>query len=138
MGGFSTKIMASQISGFSGIPTHIISWSKSNLSKAILNEKVGTYITASNKKIRLRKLWIAYGMAPVSIVYIDEGAASALLKNASLLSKGVVRFDNSFKIGDGLSIVFNKKIVAKGIAKIDSPAVGESSVLIHKDDLIIL
>ena len=50
MGGFSTKIMASQISGFSGIPTHIISWSKSNLSKAILNEKVGTYITASNKK----------------------------------------------------------------------------------------
>ena len=138
MGGFSTKIMASQISGFSGIPTHIISWSKSNLSKAILNEKVGTYITASNKKIRLRKLWIAYGMAPVSNVYIDEGAASALLKNASLLSKGVVRFDNSFKIGDGLSIVFNKKIVAKGIAKIDSPAVGESSVLIHKDDLIIL
>ena len=138
MGGFSTKIMASQISGFSGIPTHIISWSKSNLSKAILNEKVGTYITASNKKIRLRKLWIAYGMAPISNVYIDEGAASALLKNASLLSKGVVRFDNSFKIGDGLSIVFNKKIIAKGIAKIDSSAVGESSVLIHKDDLIIL
>ncbi|MBL6628415.1 MAG: hypothetical protein ISP22_02280, partial [Candidatus Actinomarina sp.] len=55
-----------------------------------------------------------------------------------LLSKGVVKFDNSFKIGDGLSIVCNKKIVAKGIAKIDSTTVGESSVLIHKDDLIIL
>ena len=138
MGGFSTKIMASQISGFSGIPTHIISWSKSNLSKAISNQKVGTYITASNKKIRLRKLWIAYGMAPVSNVFIDEGAANALLKNASLLSKGVVSVDKSFKIGDGLSIVFNKKIVAKGIAKTDSTTVGESSVLIHKDDLIIL
>ena len=138
MGGFSTKIMASQISGFSGISTHIISWSKSNLSKAISNEKVGTYITASNKKIRLRKLWIAYGMAPVSNVFIDEGAANALLKNASLLSKGVVSVDKSFKIGDGLSIVFNKKIVAKGIAKTDSTSVGESSVLIHKDDLIIL
>ena len=138
MGGFSTKIMASQISGFSGIPTQIISWSKSNLSKAISNEKVGTYITASNKKIRLRKLWIAYGMAPVSNVFIDEGASNALFKNASLLSKGVVRFDNSFKIGDGLSIIFNKKIVAKGIAKIDSTTVGETSVLIHKDDLIIL
>ena len=138
MGGFSTKIMASQISGFSGIPTNIISWSKSNLSKAISNEKVGTYITASNKKIRLRKLWIAYGMAPVSNVFIDEGAANALLKNASLLSKGVVSVDKSFKIGDGLSIVFNKKIVAKGIAKIDSTTIGESSVLIHKDDLITL
>ena len=77
-------------------------------------------------------------MAPVSNVFIDEGAANALLKNASLLSKGVVKFDNSFTIGDGLSIVFNKKIVAKGIAKIDNTAIAESSVLIHKDDLIIL
>ena len=138
MGGFSTKIMAAQISGFSGIPTHIISWSKSNLSKAILNAKVGTYITASNKKIRLRKLWIAYGMASVSNIHIDEGAANALQKNASLLSKGVIRHDNSFKIGDGLSIVSNKKIVAKGIAKIDSDSFNESSLLVHKDDLIIL
>ena len=138
MGGFSTKIMAAQISGFSGIPTHIISWSKSNLSKAILNAKVGTYITASNKKIRLRKLWIAYGMASVSNIHIDEGAANALQKNASLLSKGVIRHDNSFKIGDGLSIVSNKKIVAKGIAKIDSDSFDESSLLVHKDDLIIL
>ena len=138
MGGFSTKIMAAQISGFSGIPTHINSWSKSNLSKAILNAKVGTYITASNKKIRLRKLWIAYGMASVSNIHIDEGAANALQKNASLLSKGVIRHDNSFKIGDGLSIVSNKIIVAKGIAKIDSDSFDESSLLVHKADLIIL
>ena len=138
MGGFSTKIMASQISGFSGIPTQIISWSKSNLLKAILNEKVGTFITASNKKIRLRKLWIAYGMASVANVFIDEGAANALQKNASLLSKGVIKFNNSFKIGDGLSIVFNKKVIAKGIAKIDSNTFEESSLVIHKDDLIIL
>ena len=138
MGGFSTKIMAAQISGFSGIPTHIISWSKSNLSKAILNAKVGTFITASNKKIRLRKLWIAYGMASVSNIHIDEGAANALRKNASLLSKGVIRHDNSFKIGDGLSIVSDKKIVAKGIAKIGSDSFDESSLLVHKDDLIIL
>ena len=77
-------------------------------------------------------------MASVSNVFIDEGAASALQKNASLLSKGVISYDNSFKIGDGLSIVANKKIVAKGIAKIDSNSFDESSLLVHKDDLIIL
>ena len=77
-------------------------------------------------------------MASVSNIYIDEGAANALQKNASLLSKGVIRHDNSFKIGDGLSIVSNKKIVAKGIAKIDSDSFDESSLLVHKDDLIIL
>ena len=33
-GGFSTKIMAAQIAGFSGIPTQIISWSEENITKA--------------------------------------------------------------------------------------------------------
>ena len=138
IGGFSTKIMAAQISGFSGIPTQIISWSKDNLKKAISNEKVGTYITASSKKIRLRKLWIAYGMAPVSNIEIDEGAKSALEKNASLLSKGVINIDSSFNMGDGLSVTFNQKIIAKGIAKIDSNSIKESNLVVHKDDLIIL
>ena len=130
--------MAAQISGFSGIPTQIISWSKDNLKKAISNEKVGTYITASSKKIRLRKLWIAYGMAPVSNIEIDEGAKSALEKNASLLSKGVINIDSSFNMGDGLSVTFEQKIIAKGIAKIDSNSINESSLVVHKDDLIIL
>jgi len=138
IGGFSTKIMAAQISGFSGIPTQIISWSKVNLKKALLNEKVGTYITASTEKIRLRKLWIAYGMSTASNIHIDEGAKLALEKNASLLSKGVLRIDQSFNMGDGLSITFNKKIIAKGIAKTDSDSLGSDNLLIHKDDLIIL
>jgi len=138
IGGFSTKIMAAQISGFSGIPTQIISWSKDNLTKALLNEKVGTYITSSTEKIRLRKLWIAYGMSTVSNIQIDEGAKLALEKNASLLSKGVVKIDKSFNMGDGLSVAFNKKIIAKGIAKTDSDSLGSDNLLIHKDDLIIL
>jgi len=138
IGGFSTKIMAAQISGFSGIPTQIISWSKENLTKALLNEKVGTYITASSEKIRLRKLWIAYGMSTVSNIQIDEGAKLALEKNASLLSKGVVKIDKSFNIGDGLTVAFNKKIIAKGIAKTDSDSLNSDNLLIHKDDLIIL
>ena len=87
MGGFSTKIMASQISGFSGIPTHIISWSKSNLSKAILNEKVGTYITASNKKLGLGSFGLHMGWLQYQMYIFDEGAASALLKNASTFIK---------------------------------------------------
>ena len=130
IGGFSTKIMAAQISGFSGIPTQIISWSKENLTKVLLNEKVGTYITASSKKIRLRKLWIAYGMSTASSIQIDEGAKLALEKNASLLSNGVIKVDNSFNTGDGLSVIYNKKIVAKGIAKTDSNSLSSDNLLI--------
>jgi glutamate 5-kinase len=77
-------------------------------------------------------------MSTVSNIQIDEGAKLALEKNASLLSKGVVKIDKSFNIGDGLTVAFNKKIIAKGIAKTDSDSLNSDNLLIHKDDLIIL
>ena len=71
-------------------------------------------------------------------IEIDEGAKSALEKNASLLSKGVINIDSSFNMGDGLSVTFDQKFIAKGIAKIDSNSIKESNLVVHKDDLIIL
>ena len=38
----------------------------------------------------------------------------------------------------GLEIVFDKNVVAKGLAKISSDDKNKNGVLIHKDDLIIL
>ena len=137
-GGFSTKIMAAQMAGFSGIPTQIISWSEENITKAINGEQVGTLILESENKIRLKKLWIAYGMRPISRVTIDEGAYSALKNDASLLYSGVIDVDKKFNINDGLEIVFDKNVVAKGLAKIASDDKNKNGVLIHKDDLIIL
>ena len=137
-GGFSTKIMAAQMAGFSGIPTQIISWSEENITKAINGEQVGTLILESENKIRLKKLWIAYGMQPISRVTIDEGAYSALKNDASLLYSGVIDVDKKFNINDGLEIVFDKNVVAKGLAKIASDDKNKNGVLIHKDDLIIL
>ena len=137
-GGFSTKIMAAQMAGFSGIPTQIISWSEENITKAINGEQVGTLILESENKIRLKKLWIAYGMQPISRVTIDEGAYSALKNDASLLYSGVIDVDKKFNINDGLEIVFDKNVVAKGLAKLASDDKNKNGVLIHKDDLIIL
>tara|TARA_B100001769_G_scaffold48992_1_gene35118 strand:- start:2010 stop:3056 length:1047 start_codon:yes stop_codon:yes gene_type:complete len=137
-GGFSTKIMAAQMAGFSGIPTQIISWSEENITKAINGEQVGTLILESENKIRLKKLWIAYGMRTISRVTIDEGAYSALKNDASLLSSGVIDVDKKFNINDGLEIVFDENVVAKGLAKIASDDKNKNGVLIHKDDLIIL
>ena len=137
-GGFSTKIMAAQMAGFSGIPTQIISWSEENITKAINGEQVGTLILESENKIRLKKLWIAYGMRLISRVTIDEGAYSALKNDASLLYSGVIDVDKKFNINDGLEIVFDENVVAKGLAKIASDDKNKNGVLIHKDDLIIL
>ena len=137
-GGFSTKIMAAQIAGFSGIQTQIISWSEQNFVDAIEGKQVGTLILESDKKIRLRKLWIAYGMQSTSKIEIDAGAFDAIKKNASLLCNGVVKIHEEFNIGDGIDVVLNDINVAKGIAKISSNEISDNTVLIHIDDLIIL
>ena len=136
-GGFSTKIMAAQMAGFSGIPTQIISWSEENVTKAINGEQVGTLILESENKIRLKKLWIAYGMRLIARVTIDEGAYLALKNDASLLFSGVIDIDGKFNINDGLEIFFEENVVAKGLAKTASDDTSKNSVLIHKDDLII-
>jgi len=137
-GGFSTKIMAAQIAGFSGIQTQIISWSEQNFVDAIEGKQVGTLILESDKKIRLRKLWIAYGMQSTSKIEIDAGAFDAIKRNASLLCNGVVKIHENFNIGDGIDVVLNDINVAKGIAKISSNEISDNIVLIHIDDLIIL
>ena len=137
-GGFSTKIMAAQIAGFSGIQTQIISWSEKNFVDAIEGKQVGTLILESDKKIRLRKLWIAYGMQSASKIEIDAGAFDAIKNNASLLCNGVVKIHEDFNIGDGIEVVLNDFNVAKGIAKISSNEISDNIVLIHIDDLIIL
>ena len=47
MGGFSTKIMAAQMAGFSGIPTQIISWNNDVLVEVLNEKKIGTFIKPS-------------------------------------------------------------------------------------------
>ena len=91
-------------------------------------QQVGTLILESDKKIRLRKLWIAYGMQSTSKIEIDAGAFDAIKKNASLLCNGVVKIHEDFNIGDGIDVVLNDINVAKGIAKISSNEIANNIV----------
>lgn len=137
-GGFSTKIIAAQMAGFSGIATQIISWKKENFIKAIENNDVGTFIKPSNQRLKLKKLWIAFALEVKSSIYIDEGAFLAITKDASLLTKGVIDVSKKFLRNEGLQVIYNEKIVAKGISNISSEDINLESLLIHKDSLIIL
>ena len=144
VGGFSTKIMASQMAGFSGIPTQIITWSDDCIKKVVNSEDIGTLVRPSSKKVKLRKLWIAYGMPIIGKIIIDDGAKNALTKDASLLSIGIKEIKVPFEINDGVEIFdSNDLLIAKGISKISSKEFSlgkeaEGKVVIHKDNLLIL
>ena len=141
IGGFSTKIMAAQMAGFSGIPTQIISWSDEALIDSINDIKVGTLINPSLKKIKLKKLWIAYGLQITGKIVVDSGAVDAIKSNASLLSIGIKEIAKDFDADEGVEIYDEQNnLFAKGISKLHSSNISKKNneIVIHKDNLLIL
>jgi len=149
MGGFATKILASQIAGYSGIDTHITDWDSNSLELILSGRNIGTHVLPATKKIPSRKLWIGFGMVSTGTITVDNGAEEALIKNnASLLYKGIIHFSEKINKGDCITI-FNTEgsSIAKGISDWNAEDIDEalktnnsenSRPVIHKDNLIIL
>ena len=141
MGGFSTKIMAAQMAGFSGIPTQIIPWTNEAVLDCINELEIGTLIKPSIKKVKLKKLWIAYGLPVIGKIIIDSGAVEAISSDASLLSIGIKEIIKNFDNNEGVEIFDDQNnLIAKGISKIHSSDISNKNneIVIHKDNLLIL
>ena len=141
MGGFSTKIMAAQMAGFSGIPTQIIPWTDEAVIDYINEVEIGTLIKPSIKKVKLKKLWIAYGLPVIGKIIIDSGAVEAISSDASLLSIGIKEIIKNFDNNEGVEIFDDQNnLIAKGISKIHSSDISNKNneIVIHKDNLLIL
>lgn len=141
MGGFSTKIMAAQMAGFSGIPTQIIPWTNEAVLDCINDLEIGTLIKPSIKKVKLKKLWIAYGLPVIGKIIIDTGAVEAINSDASLLSIGIKEIIKNFDNDEGVEIFDDQNnLIAKGISKIHSSDISNKNneIVIHKDNLLIL
>ena len=141
MGGFSTKIMAAQMAGFSGIPTQIIPWTDEAVLDCINEVEIGTLIKPSIKKVKLKKLWIAYGLPVIGKIIIDSGAVEAISSDASLLSIGIKEIIKNFDNNEGVEIFDDQNnLIAKGMSKIHSSDISNKNneIVIHKDNLLIL
>ena len=141
MGGFSTKIMAAQMAGFSGIPTQIIPWTDEAVLDCLNEVEIGTLIKPSIKKVKLKKLWIAYGLPVIGKIIIDSGAVEAISSDASLLSIGIKEIIKNFDNNEGVEIFDDQNnLIAKGISKIHSSDISNKNneIVIHKDNLLIL
>ena len=141
MGGFSTKIMAAQMAGFSGIPTQIIPWTDEAVLDCINEVEIGTLIKPSIKKVKLKKLWIAYGLPVIGKIIIDSGALEAISSDTSLLSIGIKEIIKNFDNNEGVEIFDDQNnVIAKGISKIHSSDISNKNneIVIHKDNLLIL
>ena len=156
-GGMTTKIEAARRAALSGTHTIIASGNSKNILKSLyIKNNLGTFLQSRELKLVARKKWLANNLKPLGKVYIDKGAAEALVKDGkSLLSVGVLNIEGKFdrgeavdcfdevgkKIARGLvnyNSVEAKKIIGLSSDKIESILgyINESN-LIHRNNLVI-
>ena len=148
-GGVATKVAASRMAAWSGIPTVIASATEPDVvMRAIAGEPVGTWIEPRESGLSSRKLWIAFGLPSRGRVIVDAGAERALVRDGrSLLAVGVTGVEGRFSIGDAVEVVGPSGVIGKGRVALDASTVQESAgrhstqvggEVVHRDDLVIL
>lgn len=144
-GGMATKIDAAQIAIRSGIPMIIVSGrDKNSLADVMDGKEVGTIFIPRPYRLRGRKRWIAFFHKPKGMLFVDDGAKTALRENGkSLLPPGVKRCEGEFSKGDVVMICDREGTeFARGIAEFDSADVRSATLkrveIVHRDNLVIL
>ncbi len=106
-GGMISKIKAARKVNSAGVPMVIARGDKPNiLIKLFGGEKHGTYFVPKTQRLTSRKCWIAFSLKPQGVLKIDDGAATALLRNGkSLLPSGILEVTSDFGVGAPVEFV---------------------------------
>jgi glutamate 5-kinase len=154
-GGMMSKIAAAKIAGAAGCATVIAAGTGEHPLGAIHAGASATLILPQQSRESARRLWISGRLKPLGVIYVDSGAAKALLGGASLLPAGVIRVEGDFQRGDpvtiansdgvtlgqGLSAFGSMEIVALAGKKSDEieKAIGykRRPAVIEKNDLVL-
>lgn len=118
MGGMKSKVLAAKKVTACGIP-YIIAPGK---KKGILNDifsgrETGTLFLPVADRLNSREYWIAYTLRSRGKIYLDDGAAGAIVhRGKSLLPSGIVKVEGDFGVGDPvLCLAADGRIIAKGL-----------------------
>ena len=106
-GGMISKIKAARKVNSAGVPMVIARGDKPNiLLKLFAGQQHGTFFVPQTQRLASRKCWIAFSLKPQGVIKIDEGAATALLKNGkSLLPSGILEVTDDFGVGAPVEFV---------------------------------
>lgn len=106
-GGMVTKLQAARLATNFGIPVIIASGLLPGQVAAILRgEEIGTLFLPREHKAPGRKKWLAYGPVVQGKIWVDAGAARAILQSGkSLLPSGITGVEGEFEQGSLVSLV---------------------------------
>jgi glutamate 5-kinase len=126
-GGMATKLIAADLAIAAGVATIITNGSKpENIVKIIKADRacsqnqeltsehpLHTRFIAKNNPMLDRKWWIQYGLHTAGTIFVDEGAAKAILTprlKSSLFAAGITAVEGSFVNQQAVNITLRKKL----------------------------
>jgi glutamate 5-kinase len=155
-GGMTTKIEAGKIATQAGTAMIIAKGTDLHPLRALTEGGKHTLFAASQSRAQARKRWIMGTLELAGQIYVDAGAAKALLDGKSLLPIGVTRVKGEFVRGDAVAILDpDGREIARGLVGLDREeadlvkgknskrtaellGLGARSELVHRDNLVVL
>ena len=122
----------------------------------MLKNKIYTHFVPKISSLDARKKWIISSLSSSGRIYVDKGAAKALLIGKSLLAAGITKVKGSFDKGENVLIVDqDDRHLARGLSSFSSIEIDKikgkqskdiekilgflsKSEIIHKDDMVKL
>ena len=158
IGGMTSKLEAAKVATRSECGVFLGAGDTPNILLDLINGGAeGTYFIPSDIPLESKKRWLAFFAKPQGRIYVDSGAAAAIIEEGcSLLARGIVSCDSEFPADTLVEIVNEEQlIVARGLVQFSSEElisiIGKSSEeialanpdrkkmdVIHRDDLVVL
>jgi glutamate 5-kinase len=153
-GGMLTKIEAAKIATTGGTTMLIADGRIEHPVRRLVEGGPCTWFLSPSNPVTARKKWIAGSIEPRGTLFVDEGAARAIVAGNSLLPAGVTRLDGAFKRGDCVLIRTETGEIGRGLVAYSADKaeliIGRRSSeiehvlgapgraeLIHRDDMVL-
>jgi glutamate 5-kinase len=156
-GGMTTKLQAADLARRSGACCVIAAGKEPNVLLRIAGgEKLGTHFPPLASSVESRKRYILSARQAPGQLSVDDGAAEAVRRGASLLPVGLTAVSGTFERGDTVRVVLpDGAEIARGIVNYSSRDLGQivgcpsdeiekvlgyhfGDEVIHRNDLVLL
>lgn len=122
-GGMVTKIAAARIATAAGVRTVIANGRNApNILEVLNGQGVGTIFEPQPRPFNARQRWLAHGVVPTGLLYLDDGAVRAVRDSGkSLLPAGILKVEGDFDPQDAVQLCDRQgQEIARGLVNYSS------------------
>ncbi|MBR6806940.1 MAG: glutamate 5-kinase [Clostridia bacterium] len=147
-GGMITKVKGAALATRAGVPVLICSSKDDNIIVNAVNGTAKGTLFKADGSLKTRLQWMAFYAPSKGNIFIDKGAAEALMSHGkSLLAPGVCAVEGDFSEGDVVKILTSGDHVqvgrgVVGISRLELAGLignhdSHSEIVVHKDNLVL-